>query len=247
MNCPFHILMYKTHSRSYRDLPLRCAELGTVYRFERSGVLHGLMRVRGFTQDDAHIFCRPDQVEDEILEVLRFSLAIWKALGFEEVKAYLATRPREGAVGEPARWDQATAALKRAIEHEGLSFAMDEGGGAFYGPKIDLKVKDALGREWQMTTIQFDFNMSERFDMTFVGPDNRPPGPTWCTGRCSVRSSGSSACSWSISAALSPRGWPPCRRSPFPWRRRSSATAKRSCGRWPSAACAPTSTGATSA
>ena len=177
MNCPFHILIYKSQVRSYRDLPLRWAELGTVYRYERSGVLHGLMRVRGFTQDDAHIFCTPDQIEDEILEVLRFSLAIWKALGFEEVKAYLATRPREGAVGEPARWDQATAALKRAIEHEGLSFAMDEGGGAFYGPKIDLKVKDALGREWQMTTIQFDFNMSERFDMTFVGPDNRPARP----------------------------------------------------------------------
>ncbi len=177
MNCPFHILIYKSQVRSYRDLPLRWAELGTVYRYERSGVLHGLMRVRGFTQDDAHIICTPDQVEDEILGVLRFSLAIWKALGFDEVKAYLATRPREGAVGEPAQWEQATASLKRAIEREGLSFVVDEGGGAFYGPKIDLKVKDALGREWQMTTIQFDFNESARFDMTFVGPDNRPQRP----------------------------------------------------------------------
>jgi threonyl-tRNA synthetase len=177
MNCPFHILVYKSQVRSYRDLPLRWAELGTVYRYERSGVLHGLMRVRGFTQDDAHIICTPDQIDDEILEVLRFSLAIWKALGFEDVRAYLATMPAQGAVGEPARWEQATASLRRAIEREGLSFAIDEGGGAFYGPKIDLKVKDALGREWQMTTIQFDFNMSERFDMTFVGPDNRPARP----------------------------------------------------------------------
>jgi threonyl-tRNA synthetase len=171
MNCPFHILIYKSAVRSYRDLPLRWAELGTVYRFERSGVLHGLLRVRGFTQDDAHIFCTPEQIEEEILGVLRFSLDIWKDFGFKDVRAYLATQPASGAVGEPARWAQATESLKRAIEKEKLEYTLDEGGGAFYGPKIDLKIKDSLGREWQMTTIQFDFNMSERFQMTFAASD----------------------------------------------------------------------------
>ena len=170
MNCPFHIMIYKTKGHSYRNLPLRWAELGTVYRYERSGVLHGLLRVRGFTQDDAHIFCTPDQMEDEIREVLRFSLWIWKTLGFTDVKAYLATKPAE-SVGEQSRWDAATESLRKAIDAEGLSYEMDEGGGAFYGPKIDLKIKDALGREWQMTTIQFDFNEPERFDMTFVDAD----------------------------------------------------------------------------
>ncbi|MBC7264208.1 MAG: threonine--tRNA ligase [Chloroflexi bacterium] len=172
MNCPFHIMIYKTRTRSYRDLPLRWAELGTVYRYERSGVLHGLLRVRGFTQDDAHIFCTPAQIEDEILRVLRFSLHLWRAFGFTDVKAYLATRP-ERAVGEPARWEQATQSLRKALEVEGLPYQVDEGGGAFYGPKIDLKIKDALGREWQMTTIQFDFNLPERFDMTFAGEDGQ--------------------------------------------------------------------------
>ncbi|MCD6521105.1 MAG: threonine--tRNA ligase [Anaerolineae bacterium] len=176
MNCPFHILIYKSRRRSYRELPLRWAELGTVYRYERSGVLHGLLRVRGFTQDDAHIFCTPEQIEDEILGVLRFSLDLWKAFGFEDVQAYLATRP-EKAVGEPARWEQATNSLRRALEIEGLSYEIDEGGGAFYGPKIDLKIKDALGREWQMTTIQFDFNLPERFDMVYVGADGREHRP----------------------------------------------------------------------
>lgn len=170
MNCPFHIMIYQSRRRSYRELPLRWAELGTVYRYERSGVLHGLMRVRGFTQDDAHIFCTPEQIEDEILEVLRFSVNLLRAFGFVEFKAYLATRP-EKAVGEPERWDQAIEALKRAIAVEGLPYEIDEGGGAFYGPKIDLKLRDALNREWQMTTIQFDFNESERFDMTYVGAD----------------------------------------------------------------------------
>ncbi|RCK81641.1 MAG: Threonyl-tRNA synthetase [Candidatus Ozemobacter sibiricus] len=170
MNCPFHIMIYKSSMRSYRDLPLRWAEMGTVYRYEKSGVLHGLMRVRGFTQDDAHIICTPEQIEDEVREVIRFSLMMLRSFGFEDFKAYLATRP-EKAVGEPARWEQALAALKRAVDHEGLACEVDEGGGAFYGPKIDLKIKDALGREWQMTTIQFDFNLPERFDMTFVGQD----------------------------------------------------------------------------
>ncbi|MBC7254774.1 MAG: threonine--tRNA ligase [Chloroflexi bacterium] len=170
MNCPFHIMIYNTQRHSYRDLPLRWAELGTVYRYEKSGVLHGLLRVRGFTQDDAHIICTPQQIEDEILEVLRFSLSLWRAFGFEEIKAYLATRP-EKAIGEPARWEQALQSLRRALEAEQIPYEVDEGGGAFYGPKIDLKINDALGREWQMTTIQFDFNLPERFDMIYIGED----------------------------------------------------------------------------
>ncbi|MDR2435024.1 MAG: threonine--tRNA ligase [Treponema sp.] len=176
MNCPFHIMIYKNKGRSYRDLPLRWAELGTVYRYERSGVLHGLLRVRGFTQDDAHIFCTPEQMEGEILEVLRFSLHLWKVFGFNDIKAYLATKPAE-SVGEKSRWDAALESLRKAVEAEGLSYEIDEGGGAFYGPKIDLKIKDALGREWQMTTIQFDFNEPERFDMTFVDADGQHKRP----------------------------------------------------------------------
>jgi threonyl-tRNA synthetase len=176
MNCPFHILIYKTRGHSYRDLPLRWAELGTVYRYERSGVLHGLMRVRGFTQDDAHIFCTPDQMASEIREVLRFSLSIWKAFGFDDVKAYLATKPAD-CVGEQSAWDAAIESLRKAIEEEGLPYEIDEGGGAFYGPKIDLKVKDTLGREWQTTTIQFDFNEPELFDMTFVDADGKHKRP----------------------------------------------------------------------
>ncbi|MFC2023288.1 threonine--tRNA ligase [Chloroflexota bacterium] len=170
MNCPFHIKIYQSKRRSYRELPMRWAELGTVYRYERSGVLHGLMRVRGFTQDDAHVFCTPDQIESEILEVLRFSLRLLEAFGFEDFRAFLATRP-EHAVGEPERWDQAIEALKRAIAAEGVPYEIDEGGGAFYGPKIDLKLRDALGREWQTTTIQFDFNLPDRFDLKYIGPD----------------------------------------------------------------------------
>jgi len=176
MNCPFHIMIYKTQTRSYRDLPLRWAELGTVYRYERSGVLHGLLRVRGFTQDDAHIICTPEQIEDEILESLCFSLALWRDFGFSDINAYLSTRP-EKAVGDPARWEQAAESLRKAIEAEGLDYQVDEGGGAFYGPKIDLKIRDALGREWQMTTIQFDFNMPERFDMVYVGADGHEHRP----------------------------------------------------------------------
>jgi threonyl-tRNA synthetase len=176
MNCPFHIMIYKNKGRSYRDLPLRWAELGTVYRYERSGVLHGLLRVRGFTQDDAHIFCTPGQIEGEIREVLRFSLWIWKVFGFKDIKAYLATKP-EGSVGEPSRWEEALESLRKAVSAEGLEYEIDEGGGAFYGPKIDLKIKDALGREWQMTTIQFDFNEPERFGITFVDADGQHKRP----------------------------------------------------------------------
>ncbi len=178
MNCPFHIMIYNNGAHSYRDLPLRWVELGTVYRYERSGTLHGLMRVRGFTQDDAHIVCTPEQIEDEISEVLRFSLYMHKTLGFAEIKAYLATRPAgDGAVGEPEKWETALSSLKTAVEKQGLAYEMDEGGGAFYGPKIDLKVKDAIGREWQLTTIQFDFNLPERFDMTYVDTDGQKKRP----------------------------------------------------------------------
>ncbi len=176
MNCPFHIQIYKSHLRSYRDLPKRYAEYGTVYRYELSGVLHGLTRVRGFTQDDAHIFCRPDQVEDEIKKALEFSLFVLRSFGLSEFKAYLSTRP-EKYVGDPADWDRATEALRQAIEAEGVPYELDEGGGAFYGPKIDLKVNDALGREWQLSTVQFDFNLPERFGMEYIGEDGQPHRP----------------------------------------------------------------------
>ena len=176
MNCPYQILIYKSRIRSYRDLPIRWAELGTCYRYERSGVLHGLLRVRGFTIDDAHIICRPDQVEDEILGVYDFSLRLLRAFGFQDFAIYLATRP-EKFVGVPERWDQAQEALQRALAAQGLPYQVDEGGGAFYGPKIDIKIKDALGREWQMTTIQFDFNLPSRFEMTYVGEDGQEYQP----------------------------------------------------------------------
>ena len=176
MNCPFHIEIYKSRVRSYRELPLRWAELGTVYRYEKSGVLHGLMRVRGFTQDDAHIICTPEQVENEIKEVLDFCLFIWKTFGFKEVKAYLSTRPAK-AVGDPAKWEKAQDSLVKAIQSSGLAYEVDEGGGAFYGPKIDLKIKDAIGREWQTSTIQFDFNLPERFNLYYVGADGQHHQP----------------------------------------------------------------------
>ncbi|MFH0879331.1 MAG: threonine--tRNA ligase, partial [Lentisphaerota bacterium] len=176
MNCPFHIQIYKSHMRSYRDLPIRWAELGTVYRYEKAGVLQGLFRVRGFTQDDAHIYCAPEQIEDEIMRAMRFAIRMWKTFGFAEITAYLATRP-DKAVGDEARWQQATASLENALKAEGVPYEVDQGGGAFYGPKIDLKVKDAIGREWQMSTIQFDFNLPERFDMTYVGEDGKEHRP----------------------------------------------------------------------
>jgi threonyl-tRNA synthetase len=176
MNCPFHIQIYKSHLRSYRDLPIRYAENGSVYRFERSGVLHGLTRVRGFTQDDAHIFCRPDQIEAEISRALDFSLFILRSFGLSDFTAYLSTIP-EKHVGDPADWDKANEALRLALEQHELSYQVDEGGGAFYGPKIDLKVNDALGREWQLSTIQFDFNLPERFEMEYIGEDGQPHRP----------------------------------------------------------------------
>jgi len=176
MNCPFHIMIYKSHLRSYRDLPLRWAELGTVYRYEKSGVLHGLLRVRGFTQDDAHIFCTHDQIESEIIEVIRFAKMMWASFGFDKLKYYLATKP-EHSVGDDSLWEKAINSLRNALSNEGLTYEVDEGGGAFYGPKIDIKINDALGREWQMSTIQFDFNEPERFDMKYIGEDGKEHQP----------------------------------------------------------------------
>jgi threonyl-tRNA synthetase len=176
MNCPFHIEIFKSHLRSYRDLPRRYAEYGTVYRYERSGVLHGLTRVRGFTQDDAHIFCRPDQVEEEINRALEFSLYVLRSMGLQDFKAYLSTKP-EKFVGDLANWERATEALRRAIDAHNLPYEVDEGGGAFYGPKIDLKVMDALDRELQLSTIQFDFNMPERFGLEYIAEDGLPHRP----------------------------------------------------------------------
>jgi threonyl-tRNA synthetase len=177
MNCPFHIQIFKSQTRSYRDLPLRYAEWGTVYRYERSGVLHGLLRVRGFTQDDAHLFCRPDQMPEEIDRVLNFSLNILRAFGFRDFLAYLSTRNPSKAAGEPEQWDAPTEALRLALERAEIPYQVDEGEATFYGPKIDLKVRDALGREWQLSTIQFDFTLPERFDMTYVGEDGQEHRP----------------------------------------------------------------------
>jgi threonyl-tRNA synthetase len=176
MNCPFHINVYKSSLKSYRDLPLRYAELGTVYRYERSGVLHGLLRVRGFTQDDAHIFCREDQIEDEILGVLEFTLFILRTFGFDDYEIYLSTRP-EKYVGSLENWERSTNALKRALTIKELSYEVDVGEGVFYGPKIDIKVKDSLNRPWQCSTIQVDFNIPERFDVTYRGSDGKDHRP----------------------------------------------------------------------
>jgi threonyl-tRNA synthetase len=167
MNCPFHVLMYKFKPRSYRDLPLRFAEFGTVYRYEMAGVLHGLMRVRGFTQDDAHIFCRWDQLDDELDKVLAFVLDMLKAFGFDDFLLEISTRP-SAYVGEEPSWDRAESSLKNAINRMGLSYAIDAGGGAFYGPKIDIKLRDCLGRLWQCSTLQLDFNNPERFDLEYI-------------------------------------------------------------------------------
>jgi threonyl-tRNA synthetase len=171
MNCPFHIHIYKSRTRSYRDLPLRFAEWGTVYRYERSGVLHGLMRVRGFTQDDAHLFCRPDQMPEEIDRVLAFSLNILRAFGFQDFQCYLSTRNPNKAAGMAEQWEAPTEALRMALERAGMPYRIDEGEATFYGPKIDIKIKDAIGREWQLSTIQFDFNLPELFDLSYVGED----------------------------------------------------------------------------
>ena len=172
MNCPFHILIYKTQLRSYRQLPLRYAELGTVYRYERSGVLHGLARVRGFTQDDAHIFCTPDQIEAEVTDVVELARFMMQTFGFEKYEMMLSTRPEKYA-GELERWDMATDALRNVLENLHIDYKVDPGEGVFYGPKIDVKLKDALGRLWQGPTIQVDFNLPERFDVNYVAEDGQ--------------------------------------------------------------------------
>ncbi len=176
MNCPFHLQIYQARKWSYRDLPLRWAELGTVYRYEKAGVLAGLFRVRGFTQDDAHIICTPEQIESEIREVMRFSTRMLRSFGLTELRAYLSTRPEE-AVGEASRWEQATASLEAALKAEGIPYEVDPGGGAFYGPKIDMRAIDAIGRDWQLSTFQFDFNEPERFDVSYVGADGKEHRP----------------------------------------------------------------------
>ncbi len=176
MNCPFHIQVYKSHKRSYRDLPLRWAELGTVYRYEKTGVLHGLLRARGFTQDDAHIFCTPDQIEQEITRAVQFAMTMFKTFGFTQISAYLSTRPKK-AIGKETLWQQATNSLEQALKASSIPYHVDESAGAFYGPKIDLTVKDVVDREWQMSTIQFDFNLPDRFDMTYVGEDGQDHQP----------------------------------------------------------------------
>ena len=176
MNCPFHIAIYNNQIHSYRDLPLRYAELGTVYRYERSGVLHGLMRVRGFTQDDAHIYCRPDQLTGEIRRVLDFTFFMLNTFGFTEYQVYLSTRP-EKFVGTVENWDNATEALRKALENNKIGYRIDPGEGVFYGPKIDIKIRDVLGRMWQCSTIQVDFNLPERFDIKYIGEDGAAHRP----------------------------------------------------------------------
>jgi threonyl-tRNA synthetase len=180
MNCPFHMLIFNDRLRSYRDLPMRFAELGTVYRYEPSGTLRGLLRVRGFTQDDAHLFCRPDQMQAEIDRVLEFCLSFLADYGFREPKLELSVRDPgapEKYAGSEADWEMAESTLAAALETRGLPYERVEGEAVFYGPKIDIGILDALGRRWQASTIQFDFNLPERFDLTYVGEDNRPHRP----------------------------------------------------------------------
>jgi len=174
MNCPFHMLIFRNRQRSYRELPLRLFELGTVYRYERSGVLHGLMRIRGFTQDDSHIFCTREQIQDELVSLLDFVLSVLEAFGFTEFTATLSTKPEGKAVGSDEEWDEATEALRQALEVREMEYGVDIGGGAFYGPKIDIHVRDAIGRQWQLSTLQVDFQLPERFGLDYIGPDNQP-------------------------------------------------------------------------
>jgi threonyl-tRNA synthetase len=177
MNCPMHCLIFTSRQRSYRELPLRLFELGNVYRYERAGTLHGLMRIRGFTQDDSHIFCTPEQAPDEIASLLDFVLSVLRAFGFDEFTFNLSTKDPNKYVGTDEGWDEATAALAAALERHGLEYKIKEGDAAFYGPKIDIDVRDAIGRSWQLSTIQYDFNMNERFDLEYIGADNNRHRP----------------------------------------------------------------------
>ncbi len=177
MNCPMHLMIYKTKLHSYRELPIRYGELGTVYRFEKSGVLHGLMRVRGFTQDDGHVIVQPELLEEEILTVFKMAIDCLKMFGFNEYKIYLATRPEKKYVGEIEKWNDAEKSLENALKKTGYDYEIDAGGGAFYGPKIDIKIKDAIGRLWQCSTIQFDFNLPERFDIYYIDKEGKKARP----------------------------------------------------------------------
>jgi len=177
MNCPFHVLIYRSHTRSYRELPVRLFELGTVYRYERSGVLHGLLRIRGFTQDDSHIFCAPEQIVPELTSLLEFVLRILRTFGFQEFEAEISTRPEDKSVGSDEEWELATDALVEAIQASGVPHTIAEGEGTFYGPKIDVHVRDAIGRRWQLSTLQVDFQEPQRFDLEYVGADNHPHRP----------------------------------------------------------------------
>jgi threonyl-tRNA synthetase len=174
MNCPFHILIYKNSPKSYRDLPVRYAELGNVYRYERSGTMHGLLRVRGFTQDDAHIFCTPDQIENEVVGCIDFAETVLRTFGFESFQVELSTwdpKDRDVWAGSDENWAQATSALQRALDRKGIAYKTIPGEAAFYGPKIDIKLVDVLGRLWQLSTVQFDFNLPARFELEYVGED----------------------------------------------------------------------------
>ncbi|MAF53231.1 MAG: threonine--tRNA ligase [Chloroflexi bacterium] len=176
MNCPFHVMYYKTGLRSYRDLPMRVGELGAVYRYERGGTLHGMLRVRGFTQDDAHIFCRPDQIADEVSGVLDLTFHLLEKFDFHDYEVMLATRP-EKSVGSDEEWELATSSLRDTLDRRGMDYVVDEGGGVFYGPKIDIHIRDAIGRLWQCTTVQFDFNLPRRFDISYIGEDGQEHRP----------------------------------------------------------------------
>src|SRR5919106_5293305 len=176
MNCPFHVMVYQSQTRSYRDLPMRLSELGTVYRHERPGTLHGLLRIRGLTMDDAHIFCRPDQLVDEILALFDMTLEIHRTFGFTDPVIELSTKPGE-AIGDEEMWARATDTLRSALDASGLQYAVAEGEGAFYGPKVDFHFHDAIGRLWQLTTVQCDFALPERFELEFMGQDNQRHRP----------------------------------------------------------------------
>lgn len=177
MNCPFHINIYNSEAHSYRELPIKYAEYGTVYRYELSGTLNGLTRVRGFTQDDAHIICTPEQVEAQVTQALNFSLYMLRSFGLEQFEPYVSTKPKNKSIGNDSDWEMATEILKKAVIATGLDYKIDEGGGAFYGPKIDLKLRDSLNRQWQCSTIQFDFNLPDRFNMSYVGSDGQKHMP----------------------------------------------------------------------
>lgn len=210
MNCPMHNLIFDARGRSYRELPLRLFEFGTVYRYEKSGVVHGLTRARGFTQDDAHIYCTKEQMADELDATLTFVLDLLRDYGLTDFYLELSTKDPEKFVGSDEVWEEATETLRKVAEKQGLPLVPDPGGAAFYGPKISVQTKDAIGRTWQMSTVQLDFNLPERFDLEYTAPDGSKQRPVMIHRACSAPSSGSSRCCWSTTRARSRCGWPPC-------------------------------------